>query len=304
MLIGFFLFLAHRTPGALRAWGIGAGVLLVLLGLAPGHGSQAQAAGGLLVAPTRLVFEGRTRSAYITLVNRGTERATYRIALVQRRMLEDGQVEVADEAQPGELFATDLIRYAPRRVILEPNTPQTIRILVRKPRDLPAGEYRSHMRFLTIPDTSSEPPSDASSAPGGGITVRIRPVFGVTIPVIVRHGDIDADIAITDAEFQPAGENDAGLAAGPVLNVRLARSGERSVYGDLTVQLLGEDGAKQTIGVVRGLAVYSPNHSRIVRIPIDPSFAPRLMGRQVKVGFLTSAKAGAQTLAEERFTIR
>ncbi len=288
----------------MRAWGLGAGVLLVLLGLAPGHGSQAQAAGGLLVAPTRLVFEGRTRSAQVTLVNKGTKRAAYRISLVRRRMLEDGRFEAVEEAQPGELFATDLIRYAPRRVILEPNTPQTIRILVRKPRDLPAGEYRSHLTFQTIPDESSEQPEDGSRAPAMGITIRLKALFGVTIPVIVRHGDIDADIAITDAEFQPAGENDAGLAAGPVLNVRLARSGERSVYGDLTVQLLGEDGAKQTIGVVRGLAVYSPNHSRIVRIPIDPSFAPRLMGRQVKVGFLTSAKAGAQTLAEERFTIR
>ena len=59
------------------------------------------------------------------------------------------------------------------------------------------------------------------------------------------------------------------------LILHLARSGERSVYGDLTVQLLGEDGAEQTIGLVRGLAVYSPNRSRIVPIPIDPSFAPR-----------------------------
>ena len=304
MLIGFFRLLAHRTPGAARAWGIGAGVLLVLLGMAPGHGSQAQAAGGLLVAPTRLVFEGRTRSAYITLVNKGTERATFRIALVERRMLENGQIEVAEEAQPGELSATDLIRYAPRRIVLEPKVPQTIRILVRKPRDLPAGEYRSHMRFLTIPDVSSEPPADGSNAPEGGISVRIRAVFGLTIPVIVRHGDIDADIAITDAEFQPAGENAAGPVAGPVLTVGFARSGAKSVFGDVRVTLLGEDGAEQTIGLYRGMAVYSPNRRRTVRIPIDPSFAPRLKGRQVKVDYLTPVRLGGQLLAENRFTIR
>ena len=304
MLIGFFRFLAHRTPGALRAWGIGAGVLLVLLGLAPGHGSQAQAAGGLLVAPTRLVFEGRTRAAYITLVNRGTERTTYRISVVERRMLEDGLFEVAEEAQPGELFATDLIRYAPRRVVLEPKVPQTIRILVRKPRDLPAGEYRSHLRFLTIPDASIEQPADSPHIPGDGISVRIRAVFGVTIPVIVRHGDIDADIAITDAEFQPAGENAAGPVAGPVLTVRFARSGEKSVYGDVKVTLLGEDGEEQTIGLVRGMAVYSPNPSRTVRVPIDPNLAPRLKGRQVKVAFLTPVRSGGQLMAEHRFTIR
>jgi len=300
MLIGFFRFPARRPPRAWRAWGIGAGVLVALLGVAPGPGSQARAAGGLLVAPTRLVFEGRTRSAQVTLVNKGTERAAYRITLVNRRMLEDGSFEPVEEALPGELFSADLIRYAPRRIVLEPNLPQTIRILVRKPRDLPAGEYRSHMMFQAIPDASSEQSAEESNAPANGLTIRLRAVFGVTIPVIVRHGKIDADIAITEAEFLPAGENDAG----PVLIVRLARSGERSVYGDLRVALLGEDGGEQTIGLVRGLAVYSPNPSRSVRIPIDPSLAPRLKGRQVKVDFLTPAKSGGQLLAENRFTIR
>ncbi len=299
-MIGVVRFLARCRRGALRAWGIGAGVLLVLLGLTPGQGSQAQAAGGLLVAPTRLVFEGRTRSAQITLVNKGTKRAVYRITMVNRRMLEDGSFEPVEEALPGELFSANFIRHAPRRVALEPNQPQTIRILVRKPRDLPAGEYRSHMMFQTIPDASSEQSAEESYAPAVGLTIRLRAVFGVTIPIIVRHGEVTADITITSAEFEPAKEGSIR----PALTVRLARSGNRSIYGDITVKLLGEDGGEQQIGKIRGIAVYSPNRIRTVRIPIDPNFAPQLKGSQIRVSFLTPANSGGSTLAENQFTVR
>ena len=299
-MIGVVRFLARCGRGASRAWGAGAGVLLVLLGVASGQGSQAQAAGGLLVAPTRLVFEGRTRSAQVTLVNKGTKRELYRITLVNRRMLEHGSFEPVEEALPGELFSADFIRHAPRRIVLEPSQPQTIRILVRKPRDLPTGEYRSHMLFQMSPDTSSEQSAEESHAPAVGLTIRLRAVFGVTIPIIVRHGEVTADITITSVEFEPAKEGSIR----PALTVRLARSGNRSVYGDITVKLFGEDGGEQQIGEIRGIAVYSPNRIRTVRIPIDPSLAPRLKGRQVKVDYLTPVKSGGQLLAENRFTIR
>src|ERR1700737_1174027 len=47
--------------------------------------SEAPDAGGpgigdLLVAPTRLIFEGRTRAAELTLINIGRQTATYRIS--------------------------------------------------------------------------------------------------------------------------------------------------------------------------------------------------------------------------------
>ncbi len=66
----------------------------------------------------------------------------------------------------------------------------------------------------------------------------------------------------------------------------------------------GEDSGEQLIGEVRGVAVYSPNRSRTVRIPIDPDLARQVKGRRIKVGFVTPAKAGGRTLAENQFVIR
>jgi hypothetical protein len=60
---------------------------------APAPAPARGGAGDLLVAPTRVVLEGRTRTAEITLVNIGREPATYRISLYHLRMLESGEMK-------------------------------------------------------------------------------------------------------------------------------------------------------------------------------------------------------------------
>lgn len=53
--------------------------------------SPAQAAGDLLVAPTRIVLDGQ-RGTEIILNNIGSETATYRISLELRRMTTEGRL--------------------------------------------------------------------------------------------------------------------------------------------------------------------------------------------------------------------
>jgi P pilus assembly chaperone PapD len=94
-------------------------------------GEAGAGVGDLLVSPVRVVLEGRERSAQVTLVNKGSETSIYRVSIVNRRMLQNGAFEVIEEPGPDEKFAGDLVRYAPRRITLEPDAPQTIRILLR-----------------------------------------------------------------------------------------------------------------------------------------------------------------------------
>src|SRR5438034_4914158 len=76
--------------------------------------------GDLLVAPTRLVLDGR-RGAEIVLNNIGEEPAVYRVSVEFRRMTPAGGLE--DVAQPtaDDQKAADMIIYAPRRVTLAPH---------------------------------------------------------------------------------------------------------------------------------------------------------------------------------------
>src|SRR5436190_16087037 len=106
--------------------------------------------GDLLVAPTRLVLDGR-KGAEIILNNIGEEPATYRVSIEFRRMTEDGGLEDVATPTAADQTAADMIIYAPRRVTLAPREPQAIRIAARAPQGLPDGEYRVHLLFRAIP---------------------------------------------------------------------------------------------------------------------------------------------------------
>src|SRR6476661_8651235 len=100
----------------------------------------ASGVGDLLVAPTRLVLDGR-RGAEIILNNIGDEPATYRVSVEFRRMTEKG--ELVDVATPSatDKAAEDMIVYAPRKITLAPHEPQAIRIAVRQQQGIADGEY-------------------------------------------------------------------------------------------------------------------------------------------------------------------
>ncbi|MBP7134817.1 MAG: molecular chaperone, partial [Sphingomonadaceae bacterium] len=154
------------------------------------------AAGDLLVAPTRVILDG-SRGTEVVLNNIGSEPATYRISLELRRMLPDGSLEEIDPAKADSHDATTLgmISYAPRRVVLPPNQPQSIRIGVRAPQGLPDGEYRAHMLFRAIPDAK---PVESGAGRKDGVSIALTPIYGVTIPIIVRQGSLAASAAIAN----------------------------------------------------------------------------------------------------------
>ena len=199
-----------------------------LLGLAALGGVMgavpAQAQGDLLVAPTRVVMNGGG-SAEVVLSNIGSAPATYRITLELRRMDADGDFsDVAEEsANPVERAALDMIRYAPRRITLLPGQPQAVRISARPAPDLPDGEYRVHMGFRAIP-AAMTPEEAAKEAATGGLSIRLTPVYGITIPVFVRKGRLEASAALANPRFVKDGEQ-------TFVELDMSRTGQRSVFG-------------------------------------------------------------------------
>src|SRR3954454_17957992 len=86
-----------------------------LVGLAFLAPSAGAAQGNLLIAPTRLILDGR-RGDEVILANTGSEEETYRVSLELRRMDANGNLEVVQEADANatEKAALAMIRYAPR----------------------------------------------------------------------------------------------------------------------------------------------------------------------------------------------
>ena len=238
--------------------------------------------GDLLVAPTRIVLNG-SRGTEIILNNIGDDVATYRISVELRRMTPDGMLHDVTDPNPEEQLAQSMIVYAPRRVTLAPREPQTIRIAARAPKDLPDGEYRVHLLFRAIPPpTPVEAPKDVK-----GIAFALTPIYGVTIPVIARFGNLEAKAGIANVKLARADGK-------PAVSLQLTRNGDRSTFGEVRVM---KAGIKDPIAVQRGVAIYTDVGQRSLIIPLEEKYASAANGR-VTVQYVEPSDNGPLTIAE------
>lgn len=229
-------------------------------------GTPAHAQGDLLVAPTRVILDG-ARGTEVILSNIGADEATYRIGLELRRMTDNGRLEPVEKVDANDIeeAALGMIRYAPRRISLPPGQPQSVRLSARPSADLPDGEYRVHMSFKAIPRPTEVTEEDRQAE---GVTLRLIPIYGITIPIIVRHGDVEAQVALTEP-FIVQGEK------GPELAMTIERAGESSTYGALSIV---KPGLPEPIVLAGGIAVYPEIGSREVRINLTEEQAALLRG--------------------------
>ena len=246
--------------------------------------------GDLLVAPTRVVLDGR-KGTEIVLNNIGDEPATYRISVEFRRMTPDGQLVDVTDPTARDKQAEDMIVYAPRRVTLAPREPQSIRIAARAPQGLPDGEYRVHLLFRAIPPPTPVAPDNGEAVKG--LHLQLIPIYGVTIPVIVRLGNLEATAAISNVELEKKDGK-------PEVALDLSRSGTRSTFGDVRIF---KAGVKNPIALQKAVAIYTEIGTRHLTIPIDDSYKGAVAG-PVTVQYVETYEDGTQKLAETQAVLR
>lgn len=251
----------------------------------------------LMLYPARVVLERNQRSAQLDLINNLDRTATYRIRFVNRRMTESGDMLELTRPGPGDKFADSLLKYSPRQVMLPPGATQTVRILLRKPADLPVGEYRSHLLFERVPDAATPPTIGKGAQKSDGIAIQIQPLINVTIPVIVRHGDTQAQVGLTNLRLQ---RPQAGTPA--TLSFELRRSGNRSVFGDLEATFV-VGGKAYAVGVAKGVAVYVPNPLRGAKLTLTPPPGIPLAQGRLELTYRERAEEGGAVLARAALQI-
>ncbi len=255
---------------------------VVLLALPAASPSRAQGIGDLAVVPTRVVLEGRDRAAQVSVLNKGTIPATYRISIINMQMTETGEYRRVEETGVGGGYADSLVRYAPRQVQLAPGKSQTVRIILRKPSGLPEGEYRSHILFQAVPDPTVGQSVEVTTKEEG-MSIRLIVVPAITIPLIVRHGTLDATASLSNLRLA---KSDATFKGQPTLTFQIDRSGKHSVFGDIMIAYRPPgDGEEYIVGEISQLAVYTPNAYRIVTLPLHIPESVKLSGGRIAIQF-------------------
>ena len=251
----------------------------------------------LMVTPTRIVFDKNTRNAQVTLINTGDAAGTYRIQIVNKRMTEDGNFEDVKTAQPDEFFADKMIRYSPRQVVLNPGKSQVVRLSLRKPSGLNAGEYRSHLLFKAIPKDAGTNIEDIAKS--DKITIKLTAIVSISIPVIVRHGNTTGTIEFASVNYQPADKDSKK----PSLVMKLERSGNQSIYGDILTEFVQEGGASTILAQISGVAVYTPNKSRTLKLELSIPDKLDLRNGVIRVYYRSTADQGNKVLAQTQFKL-
>lgn len=233
----------------------------VLFSLLPSSGIFAQ--GDLMIMPKRIVFENGKKLSELNLANTGKDTARYVISIVHYKMKQDGSFEEILTKDSNNIYADKFIRFFPRSVTLGPNESQSIRIQLVQTGKLMEGEYRTHLCFRAVPKQLPLGEREKKNTDTASISVRLIPVFGISIPVIIRVGECTSKVGLAKCYLESSDVKN------PQLNMTLLRTGNMSVYGDITIDHISMNGKVTKVGHVQGLALYTPNTSRNIKIALN-----------------------------------
>jgi hypothetical protein len=122
------------------------------------------------------------------------------------------------------------------------------------------------------------------------IAVRLTPVFGISIPAIIRVGVADTKVNLSDASI----ENNEGSLR---LNLTFNRTGNMSSYGDVTVNYIAPNSKLTKAAFVRGVAVYTPNTKRKLRIDLNKIPGVDYRSGKLQIVYKTQKDAGSEEIA-------
>jgi fimbrial chaperone protein len=189
-------------------------------------GLAAQSAwANLLINPTRVEFSPSDRTADVTLINISKVTTTYRLVWEEKKAKLDGGYHDLTATEAANFpIASSMLRFSPKQVTLKAGERQTIKMAIRRPQNLAAGEYRSHLQFKALPPKTPEEGLDPNAS-----STAVNIVVSFAIPVVVQQGALDYQMTMNNAviSYNPA-QKDGSVA------VNISRTGLSSVIGHIS----------------------------------------------------------------------
>ncbi len=240
----------------------------------------------LMLYPLRTIFTDKQRSLNTYVINRGNEVITYSISLVTMREDSNGQLyEPATETQQ-EKFIKSLIRYSPRRATIQPEKRQLVKMMVRKPKDLPMGEYKTFVRLTPHPSPTKDSPEQVQRNENDSPKINVELLVSSSMPIIIQHGIGMGEITPHSIQLTQTADHPSGVAA----KITLQRAGKGSAFGHVYLDYIPKDapGNPREIGRIQGLAFYQPETEKTLTVPLKDTSRQQLKKGSIRVRFVPS----------------
>ncbi len=182
----------------------------------------------LFVSPHRVSIEPKQRVQILNVANHSDIPRRYDLKIIDQIMLENGRTKTVKNAK---YSAKPILRFVPKRFTLKPGERQVVRIMAKRGKNLPDGDYHSHLLFKEVPLRNHEADTMMSSqADGGSVSFEIKAVYGVAIPIVVQKGKIESSISVEKIKLA---KDDKGKLS---LFLNALRTGNAEAAGFISVQ--------------------------------------------------------------------
>lgn len=272
-----------------------AGILFIGLSILSIFTVSAQ--GDLMIFPKRLVFDENRKVQDINLANIGKDTSMYDVSFIQYRMNTFGGFDLIAEPDSGQRFASPYFRIFPRRVILAPNESQLLKVQLTKTNELLAGEYRSHLYFRSVINKKPLGEKNLKLVDTTAVSVSLIPVYGISIPCIIRKGESNASVSISDLEYEKTGDSIS------IVKVNFTRSGNMSTYGNISVFYIDSKNKSFEVGYIQGVALYTPGTVRQCKIELKKIKGVDYSDGKLKIAYFTEQGKKQLTFAEAELVL-
>ncbi|MCP4481609.1 MAG: hypothetical protein GY817_02130 [bacterium] len=263
----------------------------------------------LMLYPKEVIFDhdDRERTKSVKIIHRGSEKATYRVSLLQYKQMSDGSLQKVEIPAEYEQFANSVVRFSPRTITLYPKvdgfedperpSSQTIRIRKYFRSSTLDGEYRSHLFVTSLPEVEKMDAEEKKKSQG--VSIQIKTLIGISVPLIVRKGELESQLKISNIKVEKTKN-------GPIMKLTVKRTGNRSVRADVVVSTM--DGRE--IGMIKTCAFYLSTEKRHLSLPLrvniktDKALSYReIQGKKLDIKIKQTNKDSNILWAHETYTI-
>ncbi len=232
-----------------------------------------------MLSPVRIIFTDRQRVANVKISNPTDEAITYTITLITMRKDQKGKLQRVQSETEEEKMVKGMIRYSPRRATIQPGERQLVKLMVRKPKDLPIGEYQTRLQISPL--QTPTPKTQTENKDHFDIDVLVSSSF----PVIIQHGNLTSTVTPQNINIKNFPDAPSGMAA----EITFTKTGSGSAFGNVFLyHAQNSNGDFRKIGQTLDLAIYLPQTEQKATIPLKDITAQELLSGAIRATFQPS----------------
>ncbi|MGV3278624.1 molecular chaperone [Rickettsiales bacterium LUAb2] len=208
---------------------------------------------------TYLLLDDQSRNIDIMVFNSSNVSHDYSLSLIHYQQNTDGSYTLITNNTENIKFADPYLLFTPIKFTIPAKSSQMVRIQRLPMPEARDGEYTSYLLIKEAPNPLDTARISVNSK--SHVQLSLIPIFNISVPLIVRKGDLASNVSIQQAVINNDRSNNKQL------ELTLARSGTKSIHSNIVVYL-----GNKVVGQLNGINIFLSADTRKITVALDNKF--------------------------------